>query len=95
MRCFCNNGAWLFNSLGVVLLVFSLLVVPGQGIFGDTGSTVSSTAECPGHAACNVSCRGRMVGSCSDTQQRCDARSDCNCGCTDDTTQDPAVCSCQ
>lgn len=80
--------AWILQSLGVGVLLLG-------GVCGAYAQFSYGADPCPGHAKCNVSCRGRTVGECSDSIQRCNKATDCNCGCSDDTSVTPAVCSCQ
>jgi hypothetical protein len=76
-RTFGLAGGFL-TSLGIALLVCSLVLVPGNRVWGDGGGD-GDPPTCPdqGTGACSVTCVG-TGGSCF-TIWHCNSLANCNC----------------
>jgi hypothetical protein len=89
MARFHEVASCLLSSLGVALLIFSLLLVPSSMILATEGGT------CPG-ASCDSGCANRMVNSCASAfLTLCDNGSSGNCtycGCSDNAGSTACVC---
>lgn len=76
MLRFIGIGAWLLNSLAIALLIFSVLLVPLNGSWGQTGIN----APCPGTNACQTNCT--LQPRCSGNLTGCNFNNTClGCWC--------------
>src|SRR5689334_21499249 len=95
----CLTASWFFGTLGVLLLVCSLMLVPQSRALADDGTGVGlAPAKCPGKP-CDptYNCQGYLPPNCSNGDSDCQAPVDgvdCSpCHCLK-IPSDPAGCGC-
>jgi len=86
----------LLTSLGLAMLVLSIILVPSAGLLADTGGVHPLTPQCTGNGVCNTGCTISLPdkGSCI---QGCAGGADCTgcvCGLCAVPMQPGVYCAC-